>query len=787
MKTLQGHDLMWQDKSSFSFKRSLSAFRWLLQIKWRSLLFILMNALFVGIIALSIFLSAKKYEPLTRLLDAETTRFICEYTTAIVTLIVSTIGISISLQQEDRYGISVREFNKLRPELHYSITVFILLAILILVCNVICCVVGAYIVSLGVSCVSILFCIYIVCYEVPHMMKNEKRMWRTIKYALLYEWKYGRREIKNLNTVLETLLTEDNNLKDTFYRIKSNDEKFSNFLVSRLLDVLQMVPVKIKDTKSERKRDEMVDSIMRNLMDICYFDFDILPFYSHNPLNCYGKIVYILACLRRISRYKEKVDDFIAIRVNQLRPGQPQEKADFIMLVVLSIATNCIREGDFSFIKSFQERISINYYELGMDNYESILFGLLSMQMYFLCEDSNYASDELKNAIKEHIQWTGIRHYTKIYSWTTLFSAFINRFDVSFEKYMYYFSCNELEFDVKRYFDAQFVVLTREYVFDWYLTCVLCSYNANRYDFKKLCVNDEYIRYFKGFGNRCFQDTDVFTIPHKSESIIKFYPQNRDVMELFIMVENRTHRLFQFINNLRENDLQQEIDKAKSVNNEAITSEYEADMSKAITEEWGYDADLDVSSSTLKSMAILFEKSSQAINYKEVMLDVLKRSLFQEIKTNTSCKVVEGQDGFIKNFDMPLRTSYKYVSEATESLSCFIKDEQQREEYASFWHGAEKFSSNILLGCAFVKEKGFSFNLQFDTFIIRDLTQAEADEEVAKYKRVDGQYVFEGTFLTREKIKEYISAKYGVMMISMRYAVQTFPGSIIEVVFNVKR
>ena len=86
-----------------------------------------------------------------------------------------------------------------------------------------------------------------------------------------------------------------------------------------------------------------------------------------------------------------------------------------------------------------------------------------------------------------------------------------------------------------------------------------------------------------------------------------------------------------------------------------------------------------------------------------------------------------------------------------------------------------------------MKEKGFSFNLQFDTFIIRDLTQTEADEEVAKYKRADGQYVFEGTFLTREKIKEYISAKYGVMMISMRYAVQTFSGSIIEVVFNVKR
>ena len=186
-------------------------------------------------------------------------------------------------------------------------------------------------------------------------------------------------------------------------------------------------------------------------------------------------------------------------------------------------------------------------------------------------------------------------------------------------------------------------------------------------------------------------------------------------------------------------------------------------------------------------MAILFEKSSQAINYKEVILDVLKRSLFQEIKSNTSCKVVEGQDGFIENFDMPLRTSYKYASEATESLSCFIKDGQQREEYVSFWRGAEKFSSNILLGCAFVKEKGFSFNLQFDTFIIRDLTQAEADDEVAKYKRADGQYVFEGTFLTREKIKEYISAKYGVMMISMRYAVQTFPGSIIEVVFNVKR
>lgn len=782
---LQLHGLLQQqEKRFFSLKRLLTAFRWLLQIKWRSLLFILMNALFMGIIVLSIFLSVKKYNVFAGSLDLDMAKFICEYTTAIVTLIVSTIGISISLQQEDRFGVSVREFNKLRPELHYSITAFIVLSILMLVSNVICCVIELYIVSLGISCVSILFCIYIVCYEVPYMMKSEKRMWRTIKSALLCEWKYKRREIKNLNTVLETLLTEDNNLKDTFYKFKSVDDKFNNFLASRLLDVLQNVPAKISDTESKRKRDEMIDSIMRNLMDILYFDFDILPFYSHAPLNCYRKIVYLIVRLRNISEYEERIDDLIATSLTQLRTEHPSEKADFIMLIVLSIATNCIREGDFSFIKTIQERISVRYYELGKDNYESILFALLSMQMYFLCNNSNYASDKLKNAITEYIKWTGIRHYTRVYSWISLFSAFINQLNINFEKFIYYFSCNELDFDVKRYFDVQFVALTREYVFDWYLTCVLCSYNADRYDFAKLCVEDDCRRYLKRFGDQCFQGTDVFTIPQKSESIIKFYQQRKDGLELFIMMENRTHRLFQFINNLKENDLQQEIAKAKSVRNEEIALEYQTDMINLIRNEWGYDKNIAVSSSRLKSLSIQFEKSSRAINYKEVILNVLKRSLFQEIRNNTHYNAIERKEDFIEKLEKPLKANYKYVNEDTESLSYYIKDKEQKDEYISFLSEAEKFSSNIFIESTFVKENGFSFNLQFDTFAMRDLTEAEADEEVAKYKRADGQYVLEGTFLTREKIKEYILAKYGVLTISIRYVVRTFLNSIVEVTFN---
>lgn len=50
-----------------------------------------------------------------------------------------------------------------------------------------------------------------------------------------------------------------------------------------------------------------------------------------------------------------------------------------------------------------------------------------------------------------------------------------------------------------------------------------------------------------------------------------------------------------------------------------------------------------------------------------------------------------------------------------------------------------------------------------------------------RYKREDGQYVYEGTFLSREEIEQLISKKYAVLKISMQYQIQTFVGAIVEI------
>ena len=101
--------------------------------------------------------------------------------TAIIALVVSVIGISVSLQNEECYGIKVSKLFLLRIELHYSFLQIILISILLSASNLLLYMCNLTIAAIGISLISVIFCVYIAYTEIPLLMKEEKAILKLLR------------------------------------------------------------------------------------------------------------------------------------------------------------------------------------------------------------------------------------------------------------------------------------------------------------------------------------------------------------------------------------------------------------------------------------------------------------------------------------------------------------------------------------------------------------------------------------------------------------------------------
>ncbi len=346
--------------------------------------------------------------------------------------------------------------------------------------------------------------------------------------------------------------------------------------------------------------------------------------------------------------------------------------------------------------------------------------------------------------------------------------------------FCYYFSASEKNWDVPIYFECQWVQLDREYALNWYLTQLLNSYTYTDFDFTVLCLDEHCKFYLKNFGDKCFDENKKFIVSERMKSILKFYGIEKEPLQYFLSMEEMTHSLFEFINTLRKEDLRIDATKAESKKNEEIANKYKKAVVSAIQSEWGFDPRVEITSDN-KAMAILIEKSSRAINYEEVMTDTLIRSVLHELRSNIIPKTIKKDTNFEKELDTILKDNFAYISKPTQRIKYFIKDTSIQKAFDVMCEQAISFESQILLGNVLVKDRSFAFNLEIVECSARDLSAEEISEEAEKYKRADGQYVYEGAFLSREEIEQYVGKKYAVLKIVLRYQMQWNNDAIVEI------
>ncbi len=762
-------------------KHCWESFKIWVKAYYSSIFFVFLNLIFLTCIIASIALSI--YYKWCNSDDgmASAVGVLSQVITAIVSFVTSIIGISISLQTNVCLGIPFKDFSKLRVGLHYPIAVFVTLSIILTALNVGLYVAEMLVASITVAVIAVLFCIYVVWTEIPLMVNNDKYLIKVIKKRLWREWKTPNDLPKELKAVLKYLLTESSNLNDTFTKLKTKNAQFNNYLLTNLLQLQCDVASKLNEVESKEHRLVLAGSLYKNINDIIFYHFDIEEILGSNFENYVYYITRVLFRLKDLAEYKERVTSLIADRLMYLDQDSINEnKVRFSMSVVLAMTTISIRNGDFCFAKALQEKFSISHYDLGKDNNFSIVYALISLQLYFLCNDSQNASDQLKKEIMGFLDFEGIVHHTNIYSWKNLFVIFSREFKIDFTKFMYYFSISEHDWDVPIFFEVQWIALDKEYAFLWYFTNLINSYSNYNFNFEILCKEDSYKHYLKNIGGECFNDNKKFEESEKMKKIIEFYHEDKNELEFFKSRESENHRLFEFINKLKIEDLEKRIKKANSISNEEILNKYYAAITDAIKGEWGYTPELGINSAS-RSMAILVERASRAINYEDVMKDMLIRSIFNEIKLHVPRLEIKKAD-FDESLNEVLMLDIGALNESARRVEYYIKDETLRGEYKRVCGGLPKFKSRILNGCFLVQKNGFSFNLEFVDFNVSDLSDEDISNEVEKCKREDGQYVYEGVFLSREEIAQFISKQFAVLTITMRYEIQTFTNSVIELV-----
>ena len=154
--------------------------------------------------------------------------------TAIVSLVVSIIGIAISLQNEVFFGVKLTKLYALRVTKHYSILKIIVASILLCALNLALYMFGLTVAAIGTLLVALLFLLKVVRTEIPIMAKKEDALLDILKNNLVHCYLKKQEVSKDLKDAVRYLLYTKN-LKELYSKFKdSKDENYNKYLLFKM-------------------------------------------------------------------------------------------------------------------------------------------------------------------------------------------------------------------------------------------------------------------------------------------------------------------------------------------------------------------------------------------------------------------------------------------------------------------------------------------------------------------------------------------------------------------------
>lgn len=746
---------------------------------------IMLFAIILGAASLSLFCKGDAMLPL----DADYRDVIgvsSQIITAIITFVVSIIGIAISLQNEDYFGVKVTKLYALRVKKHYSILSIILISIFLCALNLAFYMIDLTVAALGVLLASLLFLVKVVCSEIPIMTKNETAMLNILRDNLVYCHTHNEEAPKDLKDAIKFLLYE-RTFKEIYNSLKDNsDEKLNQYILMKLLELQHDLAFDLKDRYGQAEQRIIGDSLVRNVADIVQRDIEVSDEQYKEIVANKHLLTRVLFRTYELESSRQNTIKMIASLYLSLRcvsdEHQTQTDCELIASIIIIFVANTVKKGDFNIIKEIRKNLSSWEYDLNDSSYYLDVFAVLSLFLYYLCNSESDTPSDIKDKIITFISEDGmIEDNTRIVSWRNLFSVAAENFNVDYDRFIKIALSNEhtmeywlLGIDCKNY------VLDQSYLLTWYLTNLLNSNRADKLDFAAFLTDDATRCCFKSFGSKCFAEDNQFIPTEEMKQIISFYSDDANPFALFEVVEKHNHSFFNHINGIKLEDLKKESDLAKEVDMHEYAAKIRAGIEASLENEWGLDPSLTISNSERYFSVMLHKYPGE--HFADSLTESCIRSLKSDIKKSVPKTVIYKDEGFDANIRLMLSADLKYATHnsMTTFPNLYISNLDLRQEYINVCSSLSEVKSGFLNLMTLVTDGGFKFNYEVKKVELRGLSEEELSAQVSKYQRSDGQYVYEGTFMPREEITNIIRDTFAVLTIIFKHQVAASENTVFE-------
>ena len=706
--------------------------------------------------------------------------------TAIISLVVSIIGIAISLQNENFFGIEITKLYGLRVNKHCPILNVILSSISLCVLNLLFYMVGLTIASIGTMLVALIYLVQVVIAEIPIMTKDEKAILRILRDNLVDCYLSNKEATKELKDAIRYLLYRKN-LKEIYTSFSdSDDQEYNQYLILKLLEYQHDLAFELKDKYDEHEQRVICSSMLENTFDVLLRRVEI----TEEMYAVIGKNKYLLTrVLFRIHELPtmkvylfEKISGLFQC-LSFIDDGHRLE-SNLISDILIILAAGTVKAGNFEVYRAIRHQLSESSYCLRKRSDALTVFSVLSMYLYYLsCSDPDVPS-EIKKDIRQFVdEGNIIEERTLITSWKKLFGEAANDFNVDYGDFISFSMRNE---DVLEYYlfgnGAKSVILHPSYLSRWYLAHLLNARRIYALDFSSLISEQKDIKlHLKAFGEKCIDENKSFAPTDEMNRIVEFYSNDTEHFWFFKIDEERSHKFFEFINKIKYEELRNVSEKAAQVDGIAFAKKIRAGIEQAVKSEWGFDPTIEINS-TERYFAVFFEKMPDAINFEESIIDYSVNSVFSDLEKATQKTVLYNDDQFETGIRaMLLRGPYYISASAKKTIpQFFITDEQIQEEFVRVCEPLTEFESRIINDPAVVLPNGFSFNCQVEKVEFRGLSEEELSRRIAKYQREDGQFVFNGVFLPRQEIMKIIESTFTVLTIVIKHQVISSKETVFE-------
>ncbi len=716
---------------------------------------------------------------------------LCQIITSAVFFVSSTIAISISLQNDECFGVPVKKFNRLRANYHYSIMGIVICSIAFVVASIVFYILELMFATIAVAVSAIVFCLYISVVEIPLMTKSEKALIAVVKKRLAFEFdkvlgpQMASDNPKNLKNVLKHLMVHEYNLETTYNYLKSQDDEFNKYLLLKLLEIHCDVAFELEQVQDKTLRYKITDRLIDNIRGILNFNFDLTLVLGDEILQYKYLITRVLFRTLETEEGREKTAHMLAHYISLLNYTKTEGvKKKFVLQIVISMVSITVASNNFVLAEFIRKECSEHSYSLGKPDALSMLFGLMSMHFYYLSTSAHDATKELKEGIARFIDSNAIVENTKTRSWRQLYAKFAENFSLDFVEFLYYFNENDHNWDVPLYGGGAHVwVLGDEYALTWYLAHLFNSQNGYNYDYSKLLEVNPGIEYhIKKIGDSILEEQPVLKFPQKMINIVQFYIPKIKKFEWFELFEEREKRFSTFIESLHKKDFEKRFEEAKIAKKEEIVDRYRTQVSAKITQDWGYDASISLEGSSEKFLRVMTQKISEAVNFDDVMVDYFVSNIRHELWTHINKTVLKRDENFAICLGEYLKSHLVAITKQSEyAILHYIRGEACEGTYRDAVAKAQKIESQLMQEHTLFFGNNFGFNFEISTFEAVDLNEEQVSEKVEQYKRADGQYIFEGAFLSREEIEKYVRAEYIVLTVGIRYNIVSDASEIITV------